>query len=441
MLKRLLIALFLGILSVAVIFPHNIFAHPLDEIGNIKVYDQVQKLVIGNSESILTVDLTFYPVEKIKVWETVDKNKDQILTDEEKDEWMHKGEEASGLVINGIIYTFKASRVSIPEYHQFFSTKPAQVQISFQLQENIEIPSELTYFYKGKDKKLEETSFEVIGEAGIAVETAEQDADSVTLHIAHGYSNSQVLGSVASTRVNQFLDAYVKPKTIPLTILLISFAVAFALGALHAMTPGHGKALVAGYLVGEKGTILNAIQLGLIITITHTASVFILGLLALLLTQYIVAGTVIYYLNKISGGLIVGLGIILLYKRGKNLMQPKTNDHDIHHHPHEHPLSHTHLSLKSLLPLGISGGIVPCADALAILVVALSLQKIALGLLLLVFFSFGLASALSLAGMIVVLAKRHAEQKVTRLAQYQKYIGLISAGVVTFLGLSLLLFT
>lgn len=436
---------------VAFIFPQRVDAHPLDEIGNVKVYDQKQTLLLEPKTTELRIDLTFYATEKIKVWESIDKNRDQHISDEEKNDWMRKGEDASYILADNSQFNFQAKGVNFPVYEDFFSQKPVHVTIEFILQGTILPEHELFYFYKGKDKKLDEITVEIKGSDEYKIKNvSKKDSESVSFIIEEGTGNtSHVLNVISGDRINQFLTRYVKPNTISFPLLLISFLVSFLLGAIHAMTPGHGKALVAGYLVGERGTIRHAIQLGGIITITHTSSVFILGIFALLLTEYIVPTTVIMIMNRISGIAIVCIGIILLIKRIKGLTHSNSQFHDrsdMHDHHHEHENHHTHeipdvLSFKSLLALGVSGGIVPCADALVILVVAMSLQKILLGLVLLLFFSLGLASALCITGILVVIAKNKAQDRFANLVSYQKYISIASAIIVILFGVSLLLFS
>ena len=236
----------------------------------------------------------------------------------------------------------------------------------------------------------------------------------------------------SSDKLRNFLDKYVKTTgEIPLSLNLWAIAIAFSIGALHALTPGHGKAITAGFLIGERGTIWHALHLGLTITLTHTASVFLLGLGALLLTQYIVPDTIIKWLNLLSGLLVFGFGLYLIYFRSKRLKQISNT--------HSHHNNHNHLSPKSLLALGISGGIVPCVDALAILIVAVSLNKILFGIFLLLSFSLGLASVLIAGGILVVIAKKNAAKRFHNLSHLEPYLNLFSAFIVTLLGLILLL--
>jgi nickel/cobalt transporter (NicO) family protein len=235
------------------------------------------------------------------------------------------------------------------------------------------------------------------------------------------------------------------PQTEPLTRLLhqqaltpwmiaVAIGIAFALGAAHALTPGHGKTIVAAYLVGSRGTLKHAAFLGGMVTLTHTITVFLLGLATLFLFQYVVPQKVTQVLGAISGLSIVAIGGWMLYKRVRGAGHTHTHDHDHghdhdqhhdhshshdhahdhHHHDHDHPHSHgpgghTHMpdeiSWSGLAALGASGGLVPCESALVLLLTAIALRRVGLGLVLLVSFSLGLALVLMGIGVLVIYAK------------------------------------
>jgi nickel/cobalt transporter (NicO) family protein len=419
----------------------SLFAHPLDEIGDVRVYDQTQTLEIGQEKTTLTIKLTFYALEKIKVWESVDTNRDQELSENEKTSWMRKGQESSFLETSGQRYSFDAVNLNFPSYYDFYSTKPASVSITFETEASVGANQELTYSYLGKDKKLSEITFQVMGRDNIGVSQLTNTSDSSVTFVTISEAGNQASRSkiIGSEKLNSFLDTYVKVDTIAPPLIGVAFLTSFLLGMLHALTPGHGKAIVAGYLVGEKGTIRHAIQLGIIITITHTISVFILGIAALLLTEYVVPATVIYWMNTLSGIVILLFGLYLIKKRLLVVLKGIVQTEVVVKESTEELIPEdTQLNWKNLLPLGISGGVVPCIDALAILIVAISLHKIALGLSLLIAFSLGLACALIVAGILVVIAKKKTLAKVTRLQRYEKYLSLLSAFAVTILGLALL---
>ena len=177
-------------------------------------------------------------------------------------------------------------------------------------------------------------------------------------------------------------------------VILASLAAALFWGAAHALSPGHGKTIITAYLVGQRGTPLHAALLGVIVTITHTIGVFALGGVTLALSQLIVPDTLYPWLHLASGLLVVGIGAAVLLARVR-----QRRGHAHHHHHHEAP------SLRSLLAVGVSGGLLPCPSALVVLLAAISLHRIAFGLLLIVAFSAGLALTITGIGLVAVLAK------------------------------------
>jgi ABC-type nickel/cobalt efflux system permease component RcnA len=212
-----------------------------------------------------------------------------------------------------------------------------------------------------------------------------------------------------------FLSQLLNKREVGLGMVLLGLAVAFCLGAIHALSPGHGKTIVAAYLVGARGTMKHAIFLGGMVTFTHTVSVFFLGFTTLFLSQYVLPEKIYPVLGAISGLSIVWIGAILLYKRAKRL-RGHVHDHGydhVHHHDHDHshgPGGHSHvpegdITLGSLIALGASGGLVPCPSALVLLLSSVALGRIALGMLLLVSFSMGLAVVLMAIGIAVLYAK------------------------------------
>ncbi|MCX6631253.1 MAG: hypothetical protein NTW28_26880 [Candidatus Solibacter sp.] len=191
------------------------------------------------------------------------------------------------------------------------------------------------------------------------------------------------------------------------SVMLLGMLAAFAFGAVHALSPGHGKTLVAAYLVGSRGTPRHAVLLGLIVTFTHTISVFALGLVTLYLSRFVLPETITPILGAISGITIVWVGGTLLYRRtvGQGIAPPAMG---LAHH-HGDGRVHTHVpeevSVGGLIALGASGGLVPCPSALVLLLTSVSLGRIGLGLTLLVAFSAGLAVVLTAVGLAVLYAK------------------------------------
>jgi ABC-type nickel/cobalt efflux system permease component RcnA len=245
-------------------------------------------------------------------------------------------------------------------------------------------------------------------------------------------------------------------------MLLFTLGVAMSLGALHALEPGHGKTIVAAYLVGSRGTARHALVLGLVVTASHTAGVYLLGAVTLYASRHVVPERLYPWLGAASGILIALLGVSLLYRR---LVAPwlaggaHASDHDGHGglSPSEHAEAHAHgvahghghghhhhhhvpdgpVSLRALVALGVSGGIVPCPAALVVLLSAVAMGRIGLGLLLIVGFSVGLAAVLIAIGLLVVYARR----LVARLGRtgtdgplVRRWLPLTSAAVITASG-------
>ncbi len=182
---------------------------------------------------------------------------------------------------------------------------------------------------------------------------------------------------------------------VALALLLAAFW-----GAAHALTPGHGKAIVAGYLVGSRGKPRHAVALGLIVTVTHTIGVFALGLVTLALSAFIVPEQLYPWLTLVSGLLVVGVGASVLRSRVRHR---RAHAHDHHHHHHDHDHAH---ELRGLLGVGVAAGLLPCPSALVVLLSAIALHRIGLGLALILAFSVGLAATITGIGLVAVLARR-----------------------------------
>jgi ABC-type nickel/cobalt efflux system permease component RcnA len=247
-------------------------------------------------------------------------------------------------------------------------------------------------------------------------------------------------------------------------MVCLALAVAAGLGALHALEPGHGKTVVAAYLVGSRGTPRHALYLGLIVTATHTAGVYLLGVVTLYLSHYIVPERLYPWLGGISGLLITGLGCGLFLQRYVSENQGHTHIHShaphpshlhkhaqAHHHEtidHDHPSPHAAsqpypsreetISSRALLALGVTGGIVPCPAALVVLLSAIALQRVGFGLLLIVAFSVGLAGVLITLGLLMVSARHVMVRLQGEGRLMSRWLPLTSAAVITVFGLAMI---
>ncbi|MGW0653885.1 nickel/cobalt transporter [Streptomyces umbrinus] len=238
------------------------------------------------------------------------------------------------------------------------------------------------------------------------------------------------------------LGALRAPLTSPWALLLLIGTCAL-LGAFHALTPGHGKALLASYLVGANSTPRQAVALGAVITITHTASVIALGTLVLFAGRFVVPEVLVPVLEITAGAVVLVLGARLLLRRWH---QRDRHDHG-HSHDHSHGEGHHHhhaplavpTTFRGLAAIGVSGGIIPCPEALGVLLLAIGLNRTALGLAMIVAFSVGLAGVLVGLGLILVSARTRLEsfQRPDRWSPLIRWLPMVSAAVVTILGLTI----
>jgi len=205
-------------------------------------------------------------------------------------------------------------------------------------------------------------------------------------------------------------EALIERGELSVGALLLALLVAAFWGAAHALTPGHGKAMVAAYLVGTKGRPRDAFFLGGTVTVAHTAGVFALGFVTLGLSAFVVPEQLYPWLTLVSGVLVVVVGAAVLRQRlGSH--DHHRHDHE-HHHRHEHGHAHDHeheddaLTSKGILGVGIAAGLLPCPSALVVLLSAIALHRVGLGLALIVAFSLGLAATITGIGLVAVFARR-----------------------------------
>lgn len=244
--------------------------------------------------------------------------------------------------------------------------------------------------------------------------------------------------------------------------LFTAAIIAIGLGGLHALEPGHGKTIVAAYLVGSKGTARHAILLAMIVTVSHTVGVFALGAITLFASRYFVPEQLYPWLSTFSGITIAGLGMYMLLRRLTGTASE---------HSHAAGKGHTSwmfwgratlersdvgeqagpsridsridvvqtqsVSLTQLLTLGITGGIIPCPAALIVLLSAFALHRIGLGFFLIVAFSIGLASVLTGFGILMVYARRFMTHLQIDGPLTKRWIPVASSAFITVLGLML----
>jgi len=308
-------------------------------------------------------------------------------------------------------------------------------------------------------------AFPAAGESGQTGDTPQLTAwDSGTPSLSLSSAGAGNAPTPPQSRPAAVLTGLVRNPNLSLAFMATALAISLFLGALHALTPGHGKALVAAYLVGARGTTRHAAALGGIVTLTHTGTVLTLGGLTLILSRFIVPTAFFPLLEIVSGLLILGLGFVLLlrrwqgfsgvmrYRRAANRREPTVRaekdsgerrtiavGQEIEARPYDNLLPVDGIDMaegitwRSLITLGVSGGLVPCPDAIAILLVAIAINRISLGLVLIVSFSLGLAVVLVLIGIAMVHSRRLLD-RIRLFDQLAPALPMVSAVVVLALG-------
>jgi ABC-type nickel/cobalt efflux system permease component RcnA len=320
-----------------------------------------------------------------------------------------------------------------------------------------------------------------VADGGPPVEAEPPGASPVSVAIANAVAPGPASASPrepnrAVARGNAFA-ALVTTRELSSSVVLFAALVAASLGAFHALEPGHGKTMVAAYLIGSRGTAWHALLLGLIVTASHTTGVYLLGAVTLYASRFIVPERLYPWLAASSGLVIAGLGFMLFLKRyahdhahdheqdhghgqapadrhaheaghlHPHAHAPAHEHHDgchdhAHSHahgrwgrPHRHPAPGTSVSWKELLALGVSGGIVPCPAALVVLLSAVALRRVGFGLFLIVAFSVGLAAVLVAIGLLMVHARRLMSRVRGDGPLITRWLPLVSSAVITLLGL------
>ena len=253
--------------------------------------------------------------------------------------------------------------------------------------------------------------------------------------------------------------SFVGRQDLNLGVGLAAFALSLVLGAIHALAPGHGKTVMAAYLVGQKGSPRQAAVLGLTVTATHTLGVLALGI-AIAASKIITPERLYPYLGVISGLLLAAIGLNLLRnaRRARRALRPAPNEHEHHDHDHDHDHEHDHdehdhdhdhdhehehehrednkdeswhahgggmhrhapivpgqpLTWSSLLALGFVGGFLPSPSAVVVLLGAIALGRAWFGVLLVIAYGLGMAGTLMAAGLLLVRARGALERRLHR---------------------------
>jgi ABC-type nickel/cobalt efflux system permease component RcnA len=454
-----------------VAFPVTALAHPLD------VYLQATYITVAPTQIVVELDLSPGVLVAPQVLTALDADGDQQISEAEGQAYVATILPNVVVQVDGKPLALTVTKIEMPPYLtiqagygtiRVFTTATLAAALTGTHQltyQNNYAPTGSAYQVNAL---LEKDSTVTLGK-----QNRDAIQQGMTMDFAIGRAastNAMTATSVLPTNDSRLLAYLYEPVRSP-WVLLLALSLAVVLGGLHALTPGHGKTLVAAYLVGSRGTVKHAIWLGGIVTFTHTASVIVIGLLALFASQFVVPNVLLPILEVLSGLLVVLLGVRLLWQRwlafrgGESHDHQHDHDHDHHHdHDHNHPHSHDHadahahayehhhgdghvhshlppaegIKLSNLLAMGISGGIVPCPEALGIMVIAIGLNRILLGLGLIVSFSFGLAAVLIAIGILLVRSRSFLERFGGVSSRWGSALPLASAIIVTILGIGIM---
>lgn len=214
-------------------------------------------------------------------------------------------------------------------------------------------------------------------------------------------------------RLTLAYTSFVSSKASNVGFLAVAVLVSVGLGGLHALAPGHGKTVMAAYVVGARGTVRQVAAIGLTVAATHTAGVLGLGLV---LATFSAAPERIYpWLAAASGLLLLGIGATMLRAA---LRRSAAHVHDHHH------------SRRGLVGLGIAGGIVPSPSAVLVLLGGLALGRVWFGLLLVIAYGLGLAAALATIGLLFTRGRSVLERRAARLPRLTRAMPIAASSVV-----------
>jgi len=191
------------------------------------------------------------------------------------------------------------------------------------------------------------------------------------------------------------------------------FPMAIFLGALHGLEPGHSKTMMAAFIVAIRGTVWQAFLLGLSATISHTIIIWVLAFIGLHFAASLSVEELEPYFQIATAVVIIGLALWMLYRTQQ--AQKHHHDEDAHERAHAADIAKQfktpHITNGQIILFGLSGGLLPCPSAFAVLLLCLQLKKVTLGFTLVLGFSIGLALTLVTVGMLAALSLNHATKR------------------------------
>jgi len=215
--------------------------------------------------------------------------------------------------------------------------------------------------------------------------------------------------------------------SVPFAVVAIMLAI--VLGAMHALAPGHGKTVMAAYVVGRRGSLRQATIIAWTVTLTHTAGVVLIGI-TLTLSRALAPERIYPWLGFASGLLLIGIGVTMVRAR----LRART--HAAHDHDHEN--DQAPVGRRGLLAIGFVGGLVPSPSALVVLLGAIALGRLWFGILLIAAYGAGMGATLAGAGLVLVKARARLERAKPRGWAHRTatLIPILAACVVLLLGIA-----
>ena len=254
-------------------------------------------------------------------------------------------------------------------------------------------------------------------------------------------SASPVRGGV--DRATAAFTALVGERSLSPGFAVVALLLAVGLGAAHALAPGHGKTVMAAYLVGLRGTLGQAATIGATVTVTHTAGVLLLGLV--LSTSRAIASERVYPWLGLGSGLLlaaVGVGLLVRARSGHHHPHPHGHGHDHHHHAHDHGAAGRPLGWRGLVALGLAGGLVPSPSAVVVLLGGIALGQAWFGVALVAAYGLGMAATLTGVGLLLAHLRTRMDRRLrlpsgSLLARLGRLVPAVTASVIVVVGLTL----
>lgn len=439
------------------------YAHPADEIN--------ERDLVHIGRDVMTVDMAISAgaITLRTVWKAADTNGDGTLDANEREAF--GVDLARGFTVlvdgNAVPVRYDANSLQMASTQRAFTleggdaggaTVSAAFLVPFPALDGGEVTIAVAHFREADGAKPPE----VVPSADAPRSLIVQGGTDVDLRVTLAPPSTAVPVAIHETQGSPnnrnitLLARFVRSPSGGLTYLLLGLCTAALLGALHALTPGHGKTLVTAYLVGTDGRPIDALALGGIITLTHTGSVAALGVATLLLTRLWTPYRVLPWIECGSSVAIILLGGWLAWtrfaavaRRRHSVRAPayingETHEHEdgtVHTHgwfgAHDHRAATMTASKRTIALVGMSGGILPCPDALAILLIAIAAGHLFSGLLIIAAFSAGLAAVLIGLGLLITTTQimHRLAARTTRGSAVTRWMPTCSAAIMVCVGI------